>query len=195
MRGACGATVGPAVRWRWRWRGCPRVRRVRAAPRPRRVPSRAHRLTPSDDELYQRTRVTVLEPESSNVMFIEGYNNRGFTVSGDLVVGPCAILPRAILQWNVSARRRRRGCSAPARAARPAQCRRCPRRLAPTGTSRMRVCRCSGCWSPASVRGAAGALRCHSLPGWLLSCAPRGQGGPAPPALRGKELLSGILLL
>lgn len=62
--------------------------------------------------------MTVLEPDSPNVMFIEGYNSRGFTVSGDLVVGPCAILPRAILQWNVSARRRRRGC--PARPALPA---------------------------------------------------------------------------
>lgn len=46
--------------------------------------------------------MTVLEPESPNIMFIEGYTSRGFTVSGDLVVGPCAILPRAILQWNVS---------------------------------------------------------------------------------------------
>ncbi|KAM6325268.1 NADH dehydrogenase [ubiquinone] 1 alpha subcomplex assembly factor 3 [Podargus strigoides] len=76
-----------------------------AAPRPHRVPVRAHRLTPSDDELYQRTRLTVLEPESPNIMFIEGYTNRGFTVSGDLVVGPCAILPRAILQWNVGSYR------------------------------------------------------------------------------------------
>uniref|UniRef100_A0A8C6Z0W7 NADH dehydrogenase [ubiquinone] 1 alpha subcomplex assembly factor 3 n=1 Tax=Nothoprocta perdicaria TaxID=30464 RepID=A0A8C6Z0W7_NOTPE len=37
-------------------------------------------------------------------MFIEGYTNRGFAVSGSLVVGPCAVLPRAILQWNVSDR-------------------------------------------------------------------------------------------
>ncbi|XP_025908398.1 NADH dehydrogenase [ubiquinone] 1 alpha subcomplex assembly factor 3 [Nothoprocta perdicaria] len=65
------------------------------------APSRAHRLTPADDELYQRTRVTVLEAESPNAMFIEGYTNRGFAVSGSLVVGPCAVLPRAILQWNV----------------------------------------------------------------------------------------------
>lgn len=97
--------------WGWPWAPC-----VRAVPRPRRAPCRAHRLTPADDELYQRTRVTVLEPESPNTMFIEGYTSRGFTVSGDLVVGPCAILPRAILQWNVSARRRGRRCSAPTRA-------------------------------------------------------------------------------
>ncbi|XP_054072459.1 NADH dehydrogenase [ubiquinone] 1 alpha subcomplex assembly factor 3 [Rissa tridactyla] len=69
------------------------------------VPCRAHRLTPADDELYQRTRVTVLEPESPNTMFIEGYTSRGFTISGDLVVGPCAVLPRAILQWNVGSYR------------------------------------------------------------------------------------------
>ncbi|KAK4815305.1 hypothetical protein QYF61_026210 [Mycteria americana] len=83
-------------------RGAPRVR---AAPRPHSVPCRAHRLTPADDELYQRTRVTVLEPESPSTMFIEGYTSRGFTISGDLVVGPCAILPRAILQWNVGSYR------------------------------------------------------------------------------------------
>ncbi|KAM9272191.1 NADH dehydrogenase [ubiquinone] 1 alpha subcomplex assembly factor 3 [Cariama cristata] len=70
-----------------------------------RAPCRAHRLTPADDELYQRTRVTVLEPESANTLFIEAYTTRGFTVSGDLVVGPCAILPRAILQWNVGSYR------------------------------------------------------------------------------------------
>lgn len=60
--------------------------------------------------------MTVLERESPNTMFIEGYTSRGFTVSGDLVVGPCAILPRAILQWNVSARLWGRDCSAPTRA-------------------------------------------------------------------------------
>uniref|UniRef100_A0A8C4P843 NADH:ubiquinone oxidoreductase complex assembly factor 3 n=1 Tax=Dromaius novaehollandiae TaxID=8790 RepID=A0A8C4P843_DRONO len=76
-----------------------------AEPPPRRAPSRAHRLTPADDELYQRTRVTVLEPESPNTMFVEGYTSRGFAVSGSLVVGPCAILPRAILQWNVGSHR------------------------------------------------------------------------------------------
>lgn len=69
------------------------------------VPHRAHRLTPSDDELYQRTRLTVLEPESPNIMFIEGYSNRGFTISGNVVVGPCAVLPRTILQWNVGSYR------------------------------------------------------------------------------------------
>ncbi|XP_064523450.1 NADH dehydrogenase [ubiquinone] 1 alpha subcomplex assembly factor 3 isoform X2 [Pseudopipra pipra] len=55
--------------------------------------------------MYQRTRVTVLEPESPNIMFIEGYSNRGFTISGNVVVGPCAVLPRSILQWNVGSHR------------------------------------------------------------------------------------------
>ncbi|KAM8799579.1 NADH dehydrogenase [ubiquinone] 1 alpha subcomplex assembly factor 3 [Eudromia elegans] len=80
-------------------------RGLRALPTAKRAPSRAHRLTPSDDELYQRTRVTVLEAESPNAMFIEGYTSRGFAVSGSLIVGPCAILPRAILQWNVGSYR------------------------------------------------------------------------------------------
>lgn len=71
--------------------------------RSRRAPRRGHRLTPSDDEMYQRTRVTVLQPESPNTAFIEGYSSRGFSISGTVVVGPCAVLPRAILQWNVSA--------------------------------------------------------------------------------------------
>ncbi|XP_059712645.1 NADH dehydrogenase [ubiquinone] 1 alpha subcomplex assembly factor 3 isoform X3 [Haemorhous mexicanus] len=70
-----------------------------------RAPCRGHRLTPADDEMYQRTRVMVLEPESPNIMFIEGYSTRGFTISGDLVVGPCAVLPRSILQWNVGSHR------------------------------------------------------------------------------------------
>ncbi|XP_030358292.1 NADH dehydrogenase [ubiquinone] 1 alpha subcomplex assembly factor 3 isoform X5 [Strigops habroptila] len=38
-------------------------------------------------------------------MFIEGYSNRGFTISGNVVVGPCAVLPRTILQWNVGSYR------------------------------------------------------------------------------------------
>nr|XP_054496399.1 NADH dehydrogenase [ubiquinone] 1 alpha subcomplex assembly factor 3 isoform X3 [Agelaius phoeniceus]XP_054496400.1 NADH dehydrogenase [ubiquinone] 1 alpha subcomplex assembly factor 3 isoform X3 [Agelaius phoeniceus]XP_054496401.1 NADH dehydrogenase [ubiquinone] 1 alpha subcomplex assembly factor 3 isoform X3 [Agelaius phoeniceus]XP_054496402.1 NADH dehydrogenase [ubiquinone] 1 alpha subcomplex assembly factor 3 isoform X3 [Agelaius phoeniceus] len=77
--------------------------------------------------MYQRTRVMVLQPESPNIMFIEGYSTRGFTISGDLVVGPCAVLPRSILQWNVSARRRGRGCRAPPRAgAAPLNARRVP---------------------------------------------------------------------
>ncbi|XP_056357776.1 NADH dehydrogenase [ubiquinone] 1 alpha subcomplex assembly factor 3 isoform X2 [Oenanthe melanoleuca] len=70
-----------------------------------RAPYRGHRLTPADDEMYQRTRVMVLEPESPNIMFIEGYSTRGFTISGDVVVGPCAVLPRSILQWNVGSHR------------------------------------------------------------------------------------------
>nr|XP_013804067.1 PREDICTED: NADH dehydrogenase [ubiquinone] 1 alpha subcomplex assembly factor 3 [Apteryx mantelli mantelli] len=94
--GPCGADGGQV------WHCCgPCVAELLA----RRVPSRAHRLTPADDELYQRTRVTVLEPESPNITFIEGYTGRGFAISGSLVVGPCAILPRAILQWNVGSYR------------------------------------------------------------------------------------------
>uniref|UniRef100_A0A8B9SCF1 NADH:ubiquinone oxidoreductase complex assembly factor 3 n=1 Tax=Apteryx owenii TaxID=8824 RepID=A0A8B9SCF1_APTOW len=111
--GLAGGSCGVAMRGGWQgvtvrlmggqaWHCCgPCVAELLA----RRVPSRAHRLTPADDELYQRTRVTVLEPESPNIMFIEGYTGRGFAISGSLVVGPCAILPRAILQWNVGSYR------------------------------------------------------------------------------------------
>ncbi|XP_077181043.1 NADH dehydrogenase [ubiquinone] 1 alpha subcomplex assembly factor 3 [Paroedura picta] len=64
-------------------------------------PQRGHRLTPSDDELYQKTTISRLEKESEDIMFIEGYTNRSFTINGNRVIGPCAVLPRAILQWNV----------------------------------------------------------------------------------------------
>ncbi|XP_058844201.1 NADH dehydrogenase [ubiquinone] 1 alpha subcomplex assembly factor 3 [Acipenser ruthenus] len=63
--------------------------------------SRSHRLSPSDDELYQKTTVTLLQREAPEVAFIESYSQRGFTINGDRVLGPCALLPRAVLQWNV----------------------------------------------------------------------------------------------
>ncbi|XP_053234394.1 NADH dehydrogenase [ubiquinone] 1 alpha subcomplex assembly factor 3 [Podarcis raffonei] len=85
--------LGPALGWR-----------LAAAARPvylSRPPQRDHRLTPSDDELYQKTTIQHLEKESQDIMYIEGYSERGFSISGNKVVGPCAVLPRAILQWNV----------------------------------------------------------------------------------------------
>uniref|UniRef100_A0A8C5QJU9 NADH dehydrogenase [ubiquinone] 1 alpha subcomplex assembly factor 3 n=2 Tax=Leptobrachium leishanense TaxID=445787 RepID=A0A8C5QJU9_9ANUR len=66
-----------------------------------RQPSRSHRLSPSDDELYQKTTVTRLERDSADIMFIESYSSQGFIINGDRVVGPCAVVPKAILQWNV----------------------------------------------------------------------------------------------
>ncbi|XP_070591816.1 NADH dehydrogenase [ubiquinone] 1 alpha subcomplex assembly factor 3 [Erythrolamprus reginae] len=66
-----------------------------------RQPQRNHRLTPSDDEHLQKTTLHRLERESPNIMFIEDHNNYGFIVSGTNVIGPCAILPQAILQWNI----------------------------------------------------------------------------------------------
>ncbi|RLV99532.1 hypothetical protein DV515_00009804 [Chloebia gouldiae] len=76
----------------------------------------------------------VLEPESPNIMFIESYSTRGFTISGDLVVGPCAVLPRSILQWNVSARRRGGRCrSRPRSGAAPLSARRVPAGWLPPG--------------------------------------------------------------
>ncbi|XP_078064037.1 NADH dehydrogenase [ubiquinone] 1 alpha subcomplex assembly factor 3 isoform X2 [Mustelus asterias] len=68
---------------------------------PARQPCRGYKMTPSDDELYQRTRVNALERESQDMMFIDGYSRHGFTVNGNRVFGPCAVIPQAIVQWNV----------------------------------------------------------------------------------------------
>lgn len=35
-------------------------------------------------------------------MYIDSYSSRGFTVNGNRVLGPCALLPHSVLQWNVS---------------------------------------------------------------------------------------------
>ncbi|XP_030275272.1 NADH dehydrogenase [ubiquinone] 1 alpha subcomplex assembly factor 3 [Sparus aurata] len=63
--------------------------------------SRAHRLGPSDDELYQRTTVSVMQKEPGSGVMILSYSPQGFNISGNRVLGPCAVLPPAILQWNV----------------------------------------------------------------------------------------------
>lgn len=68
----------------------------------RRAPRRGHRLTPSDDELYQRTHISLLQREAPHTMYIDSYSSRGFMVNGNRVFGPCALLPRSVLQWNVS---------------------------------------------------------------------------------------------
>uniref|UniRef100_G1PXZ5 NADH dehydrogenase [ubiquinone] 1 alpha subcomplex assembly factor 3 n=2 Tax=Myotis TaxID=9434 RepID=G1PXZ5_MYOLU len=67
----------------------------------RRAPRRGHRLTPADDELYQRTHITVLQREAPHVAYIDSYSPRGFVVNGNRVFGPCALLPHSVLQWNV----------------------------------------------------------------------------------------------
>lgn len=66
-----------------------------------RAPRCGHRLTPADDELYQRTRISLLQRESPNTTYIDSYNSRGFTVNGNRVFGPCALLPNSVVQWNV----------------------------------------------------------------------------------------------
>ncbi|XP_064160372.1 NADH dehydrogenase [ubiquinone] 1 alpha subcomplex assembly factor 3 [Anguilla rostrata] len=63
--------------------------------------TRTHRLGPSDDELYQRTTVSVMQREESGGVLIYGYSPRGFNIDGNSVIGPCALLPPTILQWNV----------------------------------------------------------------------------------------------
>ncbi|XP_019272340.1 NADH dehydrogenase [ubiquinone] 1 alpha subcomplex assembly factor 3 isoform X1 [Panthera pardus] len=66
------------------------------------VPRRGHRLTPADDELYQRTRISLLQRESPQSMYIDSYSSLGFMVNGNRVLGPCALLPHSVVQWNVS---------------------------------------------------------------------------------------------
>lgn len=39
------------------------------------------------------------EPESG--ILIHSYSSSGFNIDGNRVLGPCALLPPAILQWNV----------------------------------------------------------------------------------------------
>lgn len=35
-------------------------------------------------------------------MYIDSYSSRGFMVNGNRVLGPCALLPHSVVQWNVS---------------------------------------------------------------------------------------------
>uniref|UniRef100_A0A8D2ZCT7 NADH dehydrogenase [ubiquinone] 1 alpha subcomplex assembly factor 3 n=1 Tax=Scophthalmus maximus TaxID=52904 RepID=A0A8D2ZCT7_SCOMX len=63
--------------------------------------SRAHRLGPSDDDMYQRTSVSVMQREPGSGIMIHSYSSHGFNIDGNRVFGPCALLPPAILQWNV----------------------------------------------------------------------------------------------
>ncbi|XP_051549594.1 NADH dehydrogenase [ubiquinone] 1 alpha subcomplex assembly factor 3 [Myxocyprinus asiaticus] len=67
----------------------------------RSVQVRSHRLGPADDEIYQKTSVSVLQKEASGGTIIYSYSPRGFNIDGNKVFGPCAVIPPAILQWNV----------------------------------------------------------------------------------------------
>ncbi|XP_056093902.1 NADH dehydrogenase [ubiquinone] 1 alpha subcomplex assembly factor 3 [Rhinichthys klamathensis goyatoka] len=67
----------------------------------RAAPVRSHGLGPADDELYQRTSVTVMQKEPDGAAIIYSYSPQGFNISGNRVLGPCALVPPAILQWNV----------------------------------------------------------------------------------------------
>ncbi|XP_054881821.1 NADH dehydrogenase [ubiquinone] 1 alpha subcomplex assembly factor 3 [Poeciliopsis prolifica] len=62
---------------------------------------RGHRLGPSDDEIYQRTSVSIMKREENNGFLIHNYSPMGFNIDGNRVLGPCAVIPPAILQWNV----------------------------------------------------------------------------------------------
>ncbi|XP_054751429.1 NADH dehydrogenase [ubiquinone] 1 alpha subcomplex assembly factor 3-like [Lytechinus pictus] len=60
------------------------------------------KLQPTDDEIYTRTTISLLSKESSDVPFISNYSIQGFTISGDKVYGPVAILPRSLVSWNIA---------------------------------------------------------------------------------------------
>uniref|UniRef100_A0A3B3ZIE2 NADH dehydrogenase [ubiquinone] 1 alpha subcomplex assembly factor 3 n=1 Tax=Periophthalmus magnuspinnatus TaxID=409849 RepID=A0A3B3ZIE2_9GOBI len=62
---------------------------------------RGHRLGPSDDELYQRTTVSIMKKEQGSGPMIHSYSSIGFNIDGNRVFGPCAVVPPAILQWKV----------------------------------------------------------------------------------------------
>uniref|UniRef100_A0A7J8HUG4 NADH dehydrogenase [ubiquinone] 1 alpha subcomplex assembly factor 3 n=2 Tax=Rousettus aegyptiacus TaxID=9407 RepID=A0A7J8HUG4_ROUAE len=51
--------------------------------------------------LYQRTRIALLQRESPHATYIDSYSSRGFVVNGNRVLGPCALLPLSVVQWNV----------------------------------------------------------------------------------------------
>lgn len=89
LRGLCRA--GPALR--------PPLAELLRAPR------RGHRLTPADDELFQRTHISLLRRDAPHVTSIDSYSSRGFVVNGNRVFGPCALLPQSVLQWNVGSHR------------------------------------------------------------------------------------------
>ncbi|XP_003726684.2 NADH dehydrogenase [ubiquinone] 1 alpha subcomplex assembly factor 3 [Strongylocentrotus purpuratus] len=60
------------------------------------------KLQPTDDEFYTKTTISLLSKETSDVPFISNYSIQGFTISGDKVYGPVAILPRSLLSWNIA---------------------------------------------------------------------------------------------
>ncbi|XP_032369169.1 NADH dehydrogenase [ubiquinone] 1 alpha subcomplex assembly factor 3 isoform X2 [Etheostoma spectabile] len=47
--------------------------------------SRAHKLGPSDDEMYQRTSVSVMQKEPGSGIIIHSYSSRGFNIDGNKV--------------------------------------------------------------------------------------------------------------
>ncbi|XP_034022421.1 NADH dehydrogenase [ubiquinone] 1 alpha subcomplex assembly factor 3 [Thalassophryne amazonica] len=65
------------------------------------VLSRAHRLGPGDDEIFQRTTVSIMQKDVTGGFLIHSYSPQGFNISGNQVLGPCALVPPAVLQWKV----------------------------------------------------------------------------------------------
>lgn len=44
-----------------------------------------------------------MQKEPGSGAMINSYSSQGFSIDGNRVLGPCAVLPPAILQWNVRA--------------------------------------------------------------------------------------------
>ncbi|TRY55716.1 hypothetical protein DNTS_010284 [Danionella cerebrum] len=63
-------------------------------------PTRGHRLSYHDDELYQG-KAMILHQHDPGEFVIENCSPQGFSINGIGVYGPCAVLPPSILQWNV----------------------------------------------------------------------------------------------
>ncbi|XP_013861838.1 NADH dehydrogenase [ubiquinone] 1 alpha subcomplex assembly factor 3 [Austrofundulus limnaeus] len=64
--------------------------------------TRGHRLEPGDDELHQKSSISILKKEDESGTQIHSYSPTGFIIGSNQVFGPCALLLPAILQWNVS---------------------------------------------------------------------------------------------
>lgn len=43
----------------------------------------------------------MLQQDFPHAVYIDSYNSRGFTIHGNRVFGPCAVLPQSVVQWNV----------------------------------------------------------------------------------------------
>uniref|UniRef100_A0ABM0GW72 NADH dehydrogenase [ubiquinone] 1 alpha subcomplex assembly factor 3 n=1 Tax=Saccoglossus kowalevskii TaxID=10224 RepID=A0ABM0GW72_SACKO len=60
------------------------------------------KMYPTDDEKYDRTTISLLSKESEGLPNISSYSTHGFTINGDKIIGPVAILPKTLVHWAVA---------------------------------------------------------------------------------------------